>query len=179
MQRLQPKIKAIKAKYKKKDAQSRAKINQETMELYRKEGINPMGGLSGCLPLLAQFPILIGFYNMLTVAVELRGAPFFGWIQDLSIKDPYYITPILMGVTMFTQQKMAMSKIKDPQQLQQQRMMLFMPLMFMVICVQMPSGLVLYWFVNNLLGIGQQYLVNKQTSKLTEPEPRKPKKAKA
>jgi len=178
MQRLQPKIKAIKAKYKKKDAQTRAKINQETMELYRKEGVNPMGGLSGCLPLLAQFPILIGFYNMLTVAVELRGAPFFGWIGDLSLKDPYYITPILMGVTMFIQQKMAMSKIKDPQQLQQQRMMLFMPLMFTVICVQMPSGLVLYWFVNNLLGMGQQWLVNRQTGRLEEPSPR-PKRTKA
>jgi YidC/Oxa1 family membrane protein insertase len=178
MQRLQPKIKAIKAKHKKKDAQTRAKVNQETMELYKKEGINPAGGLSGCLPLLAQFPILIGFYNMLTVAIELRGAPFFGWIQDLSVKDPYYITPILMGVTMFTQQKMAMSKIKDPQQLQQQRMMLFMPIMFTVICIQMPSGLVLYWFVNNLLGMGQQYLVNRQTAKLDGPQP-KPKKAKA
>jgi YidC/Oxa1 family membrane protein insertase len=178
MQRLQPKIKAIKAKHKKKDSQSRAKINQETMELYKKEGINPAGGLSGCLPLLAQFPNLNGFYNMLTVAIELRGAPFFGWIQDLSVKDPFYITPLLMGVTMFTQQKMAMSKIKDPQQLQQQRMMLFMPIMFTVICVQMPSGLVLYWFVNNLLGMGQQYLVNRQTAKLDGPQP-KPKKAKA
>jgi len=179
MQRLQPKIKAIKAKYKKKDAQSRAKINQETMELYRKEGVNPMGGLTGCLPLLAQFPILIGFYNMLTVAVELRGAPFFGWIQDLSLKDPFYITPVLMGVTMFMQQKMAMSKIKDPQQLQQQRIMLFMPIMFTVICVQMPAGLVLYWFVNNLLGMGQQWLVNRQTGRLELPPSRPKKKSKA
>jgi YidC/Oxa1 family membrane protein insertase len=179
MQRLQPKIKAIKAKYKKKDAQSRGKINQETMELYRKEGVNPMGGLTGCLPLLAQFPILIGFYNMLTVAVELRGAPFFGWIQDLSLKDPFYITPVLMGVTMFIQQKMAMSKIKDPQQLQQQRIMLFMPIMFTVICVQMPAGLVLYWFVNNLLGMGQQWLVNRQTGRLELPPPKPKKKSKA
>ena len=82
MQRLQPKIKSIKNKYKKnKDAESRQKMNQETMDLYKREGVNPMGGVSGCLPLLAQFPILIGFYNMLTVAVELRGAPFFGWIH--------------------------------------------------------------------------------------------------
>jgi YidC/Oxa1 family membrane protein insertase len=136
------------------------------MELYKKEGVNPMGGITGCLPMLAQFPILIGFYNMLTVAVELRGAPFFGWIQDLSVKDPYWITPLLMGATMFAQQKMAMSKIKDPQQLQQQRMMLFMPIMFTVICLQMPAGLVLYWFVNNLLGMGQQWLVNRQTARL-------------
>jgi YidC/Oxa1 family membrane protein insertase len=172
MQKLQPKMKAIKAKYKKKDAQTRAKMNQETMDMYRKEGVNPAGGLTGCLPLLAQFPILIGFYNMLTVTIELRGAPFFGWIQDLSLKDPLYITPILMALTMFTQQKMAMSKIKDPQQLQQQRMMLFMPVMFGFICLQMPSGLVLYWFVNNILGIGQQWLVNRHTSRLEDPQPK-------
>lgn len=165
MQRLQPKVKSIRNKYKKaKDAQSRAKMNQEMMDLYRKEGVNPMAGLTGCLPLLAQFPILIGFYNMLTVAVELRGAPFFGWIQDLSQADPYWITPIGMAVTMFAQQKLAMTKIKDPQQLQQQRIMLFMPVMFGFICLQMPSGLVLYWFMNNLLGIGQQWLVNRHTA---------------
>lgn len=171
MQKLQPKIKAIRNKYKKaKDAQSKGKMNQETMELYKREGVNPMGGLSGCLPLFAQFPILIGFYNMLTVAVELRGAPFFGWIQDLSHEDPYMILPILMAVTMFAQQKLAMSKIKDPQQLQQQRMMLFMPIVFGFICLQMPSGLVLYWFVNNLLGMGQQWLVNRHAGRLEAAE---------
>jgi len=167
MQRLQPKIKAIKAKYKKsKDAQSRAKMNQETMELYKREGVNPMGGVSGCLPLLAQFPILIGFYNMLTVAVELRGAPFFGWIQDLAQKDPYWILPLAMGVTMFLQQKMSMSKVKDPMQQQQQKFMMFMPVVFTWICLQMPSGMVLYWFVNNVLGIGQQWLVNRHTGRI-------------
>ena len=167
MQKLQPKIKAIRAKYKKaKDAQSRAKMNEELMGLYREEGVNPMGGLSGCLPILAQFPILIGFYNMLTVAVELRGAPFVGWIQDLSREDPWYVLPVLMAVTMFAQQWLAMAKIKDPQQLQQQRMMLFMPLVFGFICLQMPSGLVLYWFVNNLLGMGQQWLVNRHAGRL-------------
>jgi len=167
MQRLQPKIKAIKSRYKKlKDAESRQKMNQETMELYKREGVNPMGGLNGCLPLLAQFPILIGFYNMLTVAVELRGAPFFGWITDLSMKDPYWITPLLMGATMFLQQRLAMSKVKDPVQQQQQKFMMFMPFMFTWICLQMPAGLVLYWFVNNVLGIGQQWLVNRHTSRL-------------
>jgi YidC/Oxa1 family membrane protein insertase len=169
MQRLQPKIKRIREKYKKlKDSDSRAKMNQETMELYRKEGVNPMGGLSGCLPLLAQFPILIGFYNMLTVAIELRGAPFFGWIHDLSQADPYWVTPLLMGATMFLQQRMAMSKVKDPVQLQQQRMMLIMPVVFTWICLQMPAGMVLYWFVNNVLGIGQQWLVNRHTARLEE-----------
>jgi YidC/Oxa1 family membrane protein insertase len=167
MSRLQPKIKAIKNKYKKsKDAESRAKMNQDMMALYKKEGVNPMGGVSGCLPLLAQFPILIAFYFMLTVAVELRGAPFFGWIKDLSVADPYWVTPLLMGATMFLQQKMAMSKVKDPQQQQQQKIMMIMPFVFTWICLQMPAGMVLYWFVNNILGIGQQWLVNRHTTRL-------------
>jgi YidC/Oxa1 family membrane protein insertase len=166
-QRLQPKMKAIRAKYqKKKDATSRQKMNDEIMALYKREGINPAGQVTGCLPLLAQFPILIGFYNMLTVAVELRGAAFFGWIQDLSQKDPYWVIPLLMGATMFVQQKMAMSKVKDPTMQQQQRIMMFMPFFFTWICLQMPSGMVLYWFVNNLLGIGQQWLVNRHTGRL-------------
>jgi YidC/Oxa1 family membrane protein insertase len=166
MQRLQPKINAIKKKYsKKKDGESRARMNQEMMELYKKEGVSPMGGMVGCLPLLAQFPILIGFYNMLTVAIELRGAPFFGWIQDLSQKDPLYITPILMGVSMLVQQKISQSKVTDPTQLQQQRIMMFMPIMFTVLFLNLPSGMVLYWFVSNLLGIGQQWLVNRHTNR--------------
>jgi YidC/Oxa1 family membrane protein insertase len=95
---------------------------------------------------------------MLLAAVELRGAPFFGWIQDLTLKDPFYITPILMGVTMFAQQKMTQAKIGDPTQ---QRIMMMMPLIFTIMFLNLPSGLVLYWFVNNLLGIGQQWLVNR------------------
>ena len=167
MQKLQPKIKGIRAKYKKaKDAESRGRMNQEMMDLYKREGVNPMGGLTGCLPLLAQFPILIAFYNMLTVAVELRGADFFGWIHDLSQRDPLWVLPLLMGGTMFLQQRMAMSKIKDPMQQQQQKIMMFMPVFFTWICLQMPSGMVLYWFVNNVLGIGQQWLVNRHTSRL-------------
>jgi YidC/Oxa1 family membrane protein insertase len=169
MQRLQPKINAIRTRYRKiQGAEARAKMNQEMMDLYKKEGVNPMGGLSGCLPMLAQLPILIGFYNMLTVAVELRGAPFVGWIRDLSEPDRYWVAPILMGATMFWQQKMAMNKVKDPVQQQQQRIMLIMPFMFTWICVSMPSGLVLYWFVNNLLGIGQQWLVNRHAARLEE-----------
>ena len=167
MQRLQPKIKSIKNKFKKnKDAESRSKMNQEMMDLYKREGVNPMGGITGCLPMIAQIPILMSFYFMLTVAVELRGAPFFGWIHDLSIADPLYVTPILMGVTMFAQQKMSMSKVKDPTQLQQQKIMMIMPFVFTYICIQMPAGMVLYWFVNNLLGIGQQWLVNRHTTRL-------------
>ncbi len=169
MQRIQPKVNQIRNRYKKvKDLQSRNKMQQEIMDLYRNEGVNPMGGLTGCLPMLAQFPILIGFYNMLTVAVELRGAPFFGWIQDLSVADPFWITPLLMGATMGFQQWMAMSKVTDPQQRQQQKIMMIMPFFFTYICLGLPAGLVLYWFVNNLLGIGQQWLVNRRTEKLTE-----------
>ena len=163
MQRLQPKLKAIQAKHKKsKDPQARLKMNEETMALYKKEGVNPLGGVTGCLPLLAQFPILIAFYNVLTVAVELKGAPFFGWIHDLTLKDPFYVTPILMGVTMFAQQKMTPAAGADPVQ---QRMMLMMPVIFTVMFLNLPSGLVLYWFVNNLLGIAQQSLVNRHVAR--------------
>ena len=168
MARIQPKLKAIKARYaKKKDAASRQKMNEETMALYREEGINPMGGVSGCLPMFLQFPILIGFYNMLTVAVELRGAPFYLWIKDLSQPDPYYLIPVAMGLTMFFQQRMSMSKVTDPVAQQQQKFMMFMPFMFTFFCLQMPAGMVLYWFVNNLLGIGQQWLVNRQAARAT------------
>lgn len=167
MQRIQPKVNAIKAKHrKKKDAETRAKMNQETMALYKKEGVNPMGGMSGCIPMLAQFPILFAFYDMLIAAVELRGAPFFGWIQDLTQKDPWYVTPLLMGATMFLQQKMSITKTQDPQQQQQQRIMLLMPIIFTVMFLNLPSGLVLYWFVNNLLGIGQQWMVNRHIGRL-------------
>ncbi|HEX6853049.1 MAG TPA: membrane protein insertase YidC [Candidatus Polarisedimenticolaceae bacterium] len=169
MQRVQPKMKAIQAKWKKsKDPQSRQKMNEEVMALYKKEGVNPFGGVSGCLPMLIQFPILIAFYNMLTVAVELRGAPFFGWIQDLTQRDPYYITPLLMGATMFIQQKMTPASGMDPAQ---QRMLLLMPIVFTVMFLNLPSGLVLYWFVNNLLGIGQQWLVNRHVARLQAAAP--------
>jgi len=164
MSRVQPKLKAIQAKYKKsKDPESRQKMNAETMELYKREGVNPFGGVSGCLPLLIQMPILWAFFDVLTATVELRGAPFFGWIQDLTHPDPFWITPILMGGTMFVQQKMTPTANVDPQQ---QRMMLFMPVIFTVMFGSLPSGLVLYYFVNNLLGIGQQWLVNHHIARL-------------
>jgi YidC/Oxa1 family membrane protein insertase len=164
MQRVQPKLKAIQAKYKKsKDPEARAKLNNETMELYRREGVNPFGGVSGCLPLFIQMPILWAFFDVLTATVELRGAPFFGWIVDLTHPDRFWITPILMGLTMFVQQRMTPTANVDPAQ---QRMMLFMPLMFTVMFISLPSGLVLYYFVNNLLGIGQQWLVNRHIARL-------------
>jgi len=167
MQRLQPKIASIRNKYRKqKDTEARRKMNEELMALYRKEGVNPMGGMSGCLPLLAQFPILVAFYDMLTVAVELRGAPFFGWIGDLSRPDPYWVTPLLMGATMLWQQRIAMTKTTDPQQRQQQLILMFMPVVFTATFVAMPSGLVLYWLFNNLFGIAQQWLVNRHVERV-------------
>jgi YidC/Oxa1 family membrane protein insertase len=166
MSTLQPKMKAIRERFKKKkDPDARKKMNQEIMALYQKEGVNPMGGLAGCLPLLLQLPILYAMYRVLSNALELRGAPFFGWVHDLSLADPLMITPIVMGATMLAQQLMAMTKAKDPQQKQQQRMMLFMPIMFTFFFINMPSGLVLYWLVNNILGIGQQWLINRQAAK--------------
>ena len=164
MQRVQPKLKAIQAKYKKsKDPEARAKMNTETMELYKREGVNPFGGVSGCLPILIQMPILWAFFDVLTATVELRGAPFFGWIHDLTHPDRFWITPILMGASMFAQQKMTPNPNPDPNQ---QRMLMFMPIMFTLMFGSLPSGLVLYYFVNNLLGIAQQWLVNRHIARL-------------
>jgi len=170
MQAVSPKVNAIKAKYaKQKGAEARQKANQEVMDLYRKEGINPFSAMTGCLPMLLQLPLLYGMYNVLSVSIELRGAPFFGWIRDLSTFDPWYVTPILMGVTMFIQQRMAMTRVTDPQQRAQQRMMQFMPIMFAFMFLKLPSGLTLYWFVSNLLQIGQQVLINRQADKALAP----------
>lgn len=151
MQKLQPKVKELQARYKKKkgDPQARAKMNQEMMALYKEEGVNPMGG---CLPLLVQLPILWALYTLFLNAIELRHAPFFGWILDLSAKDPYYVTPILMTATMWLQQRLA-PQIGDPQQ---QRIMRLLPFIFGFMFLQFPSGLVLYWLTNNVLTIFQQ-----------------------
>lgn len=167
MARLKPKADAIKNKYKKsKDIANRNKANEEIMELYKREGVNPMASLGGCLPLLLQLPILYGFYRVLTVSIELRQAPFVGWIRDLSWRDPYMVTPIVMGLSMFVQQWLAMTNVTDPQARSQQRMMLFMPIIFTYTFLHLPSGLVLYWFVNNVLGIVQQLLINRQAKAL-------------
>jgi YidC/Oxa1 family membrane protein insertase len=156
MQKLQPKMEAIKARYKKAktDPEQRQKMNAETMKLYQQEGINPAGG---CLPFVLQVPILWGFYGLLTHAIELRGAPFMLWIQDLSMKDPYYITPILMTVTMFIQQAITPSTA-DPAQ---KRMFMIMPLIMGWIFKEFPTGVVLYWLMQNVLTIVQQVIMNK------------------
>jgi YidC/Oxa1 family membrane protein insertase len=156
MQALQPEIKAIQeryAKYKVTDPE-RQKMNQEMMGLYKQKGVNPV---SGCIPMLLTMPILFAFYAMLSAAIELRGAPFFGWITDLSAHDPLYITPVLMGASMFWQQKL-MPMNADPIQ---QKLFLLMPVIFTVSFLWAPSGLVVYWFFSNLLAIGQQYFTNR------------------
>jgi YidC/Oxa1 family membrane protein insertase len=151
MAKVQPKVKEIQAKYKKKknDPQARAKMSEETMKLYKEEGVNPM---AGCLPVLVQLPILWALYQLFLHAIELRHAPFMLWIQDLSAKDPYYVTPILMTATMWLQQKLA-PQAGDPQQ---QRIMRMLPLIFGIMFLQFPSGLVLYWLTNNVISIIQQ-----------------------
>jgi YidC/Oxa1 family membrane protein insertase len=151
MQKIQPKVLALKEKYK----NDQAKIGQETMALYREHKVNP---LSGCLPILIQIPVFIGLYNTLLYAIELRQSPFFWWIQDLSAKDPYYITPIIMGATQFMQQKMTPT-VGDPMQA---KIMLLMPVVFTFIFLNFPSGLVIYWLLNNILSIGQQVYINKK-----------------
>ena len=169
MKKIQPRVQAIKERYRKmkRDMAGRQKMNEEIMALYSKEGVNPLGGMSGCLPLLLQLPILWGFYNLLNVAIELRHAPFALWITDLSKKDPYYVTPIVMGITMLIQQVMTGSSIPDATQ---RRMMYMMPLVFTWFFKDLPSGLVLYWLVNNVLAIGQQYLINTQVARETTRE---------
>jgi len=156
IQKVQPKMEAIKARYKKSktDAEQRQKMNQEMMKLYQVEGINPAGG---CLPMLIQFPIFLGFYNLLAHSIELRHAPWIFWIHDLSAKDPYYVLPILMGAAMFVQQKITPATA-DPAQ---RRMFYFLPLVFTWIFKEFATGLVLYWLVQNILTIVQQLIMNK------------------
>jgi YidC/Oxa1 family membrane protein insertase len=151
MKNIQPKIDELKEKYK----NDKTKIGPETMALYRSHKINPM---SGCLPILIQIPVFIGLYNTLLYAIELRHSPFFWWIQDLSAKDPYYITPIIMGATQFIQQKMTPT-VGDPMQA---KIMLLMPVVFTFIFLNFPAGLVIYWLLNNILSIGQQYYINRK-----------------
>jgi YidC/Oxa1 family membrane protein insertase len=157
MQEIQPEVKAIQDRYAKLKITdpARSKMNAELMNLYRERGVNPA---SGCVPMLLTLPVLFAFYSLLSVAIELRGAPFVGWIKDLSAHDPYYVIPVLMGVSMFWQQKMTPMTTADPVQ---QKMMMLMPVMFSVFSLWWPSGLVLYWFVSNMWAIGQQIVTNK------------------
>lgn len=151
MQKLQPKMAELREKYK----DDKERMSKEVMELYRKNRVNPLGG---CLPMIVQIPVFIALYNVLMNAIELRHAPFHFWVTDLSAKDPYYVTPLLMGVTMFLQQKMSPSA-PDPTQ---QKVMMMMPVIFTFMFMNLPSGLVLYWLVNNILSIAQQYYIIKR-----------------
>jgi YidC/Oxa1 family membrane protein insertase len=156
MQEIQPEVKAIQERYAKLKATDPAKqkMNQEMMQLYRDRGVNPA---SGCIPMLLTMPVLFAFYSLLSVAIELRGAPFMFWIRDLSAHDPLYVTPILMGITMVVQQRMTPTA-GDPMQ---QKMMMIMPVVFTGMFLWAPSGLAIYFFVSNVWGIGQQVLTNR------------------
>jgi YidC/Oxa1 family membrane protein insertase len=156
MQDIQPEAKAIQERYAKLKASdpARQKMNQELMALYRERGVNPA---SGCVPMLMTMPVFFAFYAMLTVAIELRGAPFFGWIHDLSRPDPLYIIPVLMGLTQIWQMRITPQTGMDPAQ---QKMMMAMPVVFMVFFLWTSAGALLYWLVSNVWGIGQQYLTN-------------------
>ena len=153
MQKLQPEMAKLKEKYKDK----KEELNREVMGLYKKYNVNPLGG---CLPILLQIPVFIALYNVLQNSIELRHANFISfWINDLSALDPTYISPILMGASMFYQQKMTPSSA-DPAQA---KMMLMMPIVFTFMFLSFPSGLVLYWLVNNVLSIAQQLYINKKS----------------
>ncbi|HEX4441004.1 MAG TPA: membrane protein insertase YidC [Thermoanaerobaculia bacterium] len=172
MQKLSPKMNAIKDKYKKAktDATQRQKMNQELMALYQAEGYNPM---SGCLPMLLQLPILVAFYNVLSRTIELRHAPFVFWIKDLSAIDSSYVLVILMILSMYAQQAMTPSTL-DPAQ---KKMFMFMPVIWGFFLKDMPSGLVLYWLFSNLLTIVQQLVMNRIVKEDDPTPPRRGAKA--
>jgi YidC/Oxa1 family membrane protein insertase len=150
MRKLQPRMKALQERY----ADDRQKLSQAMMELYKKEKVNPA---AGCLPILVQMPVFLALYWVLLESVEMRQAPFMLWITDLSVRDPLFILPLLMGLTMFIQQKLNPAP-PDPIQA---RIMQILPIVFTVFFAFFPAGLVLYWFVNNLLSITQQWHINK------------------
>jgi YidC/Oxa1 family membrane protein insertase len=151
MRRVQPKMVAIREQF----ADDKQKQSQAMMELYKKEKINPMGG---CLPILVQMPVFMGLYWMLMESVELRQAPFILWIKDLSVMDPYFVLPLMMGASMYYMQKLN----PPPPDPMQAKIMQWMPIMFTFFFLWFPAGLVLYWVVNNLLSMAQQYVITRQ-----------------
>jgi YidC/Oxa1 family membrane protein insertase len=151
MQQLQPEMQKIREKFK----NDKEKLNRELMELYKNRRVNPLGG---CLPMLVQIPVFFALYKVLMEAIEMRHAEFFLWILDLSAKDPYYVTPLIMGATMFIQQKLTPTTM-DPMQA---KVFMFMPIVFTFLFLNFPSGLVLYWLVNNLLTIVQQVYIHRK-----------------
>jgi YidC/Oxa1 family membrane protein insertase len=150
LKELSPQIKEIQKKYKKEPQ----KMNAKMMQLYKKHGANPMGG---CLPMLMQIPVFFAIYRVLLNTVELKHAPWIGWIHDLSVMDPLYILPVLMGASMFWQQRITPTNFTDPMQ---EKIMKFLPVVFTFFFITFPAGLTLYWFVNNMFSVAQQYYVN-------------------
>lgn len=150
MRRVQPRLLAIKDRYK----DDRTRLNQAMMDIYKKEKINPLGG---CFPILIQIPVFIALYWTLLESVELRQAGFIFWLTDLSAPDQYFVLPLLMGVTMLIQQKLNPAPM-DPVQ---QKVMSILPIVFTVFFAFFPSGLVLYWVVNNVLSIAQQWVITR------------------
>ncbi|HHB92927.1 MAG TPA: membrane protein insertase YidC [Thioploca sp.] len=151
MRRLQPRLASLKERY----GDDKARLNQAMMDMYRKEKINPLGG---CLPIAVQIPVFIALYWVLLESVELRQADFIFWLNDLSSPDPFFVLPLIMGATMFMQHRLNPAPI-DPVQ---QKIMMVLPVVFTVFFAFFPSGLVLYWVVNNILSIGQQWVITKK-----------------
>ena len=149
MRDLAPKMAQLKERF----GDDRQKMSQATMEMYRKEKVNPAGG---CLPLILQMPIFLALYWVFLESVELRHAPFVFWIQDLSAMDPFFVLPVLMGISMYVMQKMQPMTVQDPMQ---QKIMQYMPVVFSIFMAWFPSGLVLYWLVSNLISIAQMKII--------------------
>ena len=152
MRQLGPRLTKLREQY----SGDKQAFSKEMMAIYKKEKINP---LSGCLPILVQMPVFIALYWTLLESVELRHSPFIFWIKDLSVMDTYFILPILMGISMFLQQQLSPTPIADPMQA---KVMKSLPVIFTVFFLWFPSGLVLYWLVNNILSIAQQWAITKQ-----------------
>lgn len=152
LKKFQPKLKQLKENY----GDDKAVFQQKMMKLYKEEKINPLGG---CLPILIQMPVFIALYWALLYSVEMRQAPFMLWIDDLSSKDPYFILPVLMGLTMYVQQKLNPSAMMDEMQ---QKVMKMLPFIFTFFFMFFPAGLVLYWVVNNILSVSQQWYITKK-----------------
>jgi len=154
MRKFTPRMQALKDRY----GDDKQRLNQAMMELYKKEKINPLGG---CLPIVVQIPVFIALYWVLLESVEMRQAPFALWLNNLSAPDPYFVLPLIMGVSMFAQQKLNPAP-PDPIQA---KVMMSLPFVFTVFFAFFPSGLVLYWVVNNLLSISQQWYITRNIEK--------------
>ncbi len=155
---LSPKVKEIQAKYK----GDKQKASMHMMELYKKHGANPMGG---CLPIVLQIPIFFAIYRVLLNSIELKGAEWILWIDDLALMDPYFVLPVLMGATMFLQQKITPNTMQDEMQ---KKIFQFLPIIFTFFFLWFPAGLTLYWFINNVFTVSQQYYINRLFDKKRE-----------